>query len=66
MKFTKLLSFTALSFLLISFLTGCDTTNTNPDPGEGNVALQFKTISANTSPKTVSHPALPLPHPMTH
>ncbi len=54
MKFTKLLSFTALSFLLISFLTGCDTTNTNPEPGEGNVALQFKTISGNTSAKTVS------------
>lgn len=54
MKLTKLLPFTALIALLIGFLSSCDTTSTNTDPGEGNVALQFKTISGSTSSKTVS------------
>ncbi|WP_445664538.1 hypothetical protein [Fodinibius sp. AD559] len=54
MKLTKLLSFTALFALLIAFLTNCNTTGTNAEPGEGNVTLQFKTVSGSTTSKTVS------------
>lgn len=52
MKLTKLLSFTALFALLITFLSSCDTTNTNTDPGEGNVKLQFNSVSGSSSSKT--------------
>lgn len=54
MNLTKLLSFTALFALLIAFLSSCDTTNTNTDAGEGNVKLQFKTVSGTASSKSVS------------
>ncbi|WP_138429060.1 hypothetical protein [Fodinibius saliphilus] len=56
MKLTKLLSFATLIALLIGFLTSCDTTNTNTELGDGNVELQFKTVSSNTSSKTVFPP----------
>ena len=54
MKLTKLLSFGALIALLIGFLTSCDTTTTNTEPGDGNVKLQFKTIHGTSSSKAVS------------
>lgn len=54
MKLTKLLTFTTLIALLIGFITSCDTTSTNTEPGEGNVVLQFKTVSGSTSSKAVS------------
>ncbi|WP_445666590.1 hypothetical protein [Fodinibius sp. AD559] len=54
MKLTKLLSFATLIALLISFLTSCDTTGTNAEPGDGNVKLQFQTVSGSSSSKTVS------------
>lgn len=54
MKFIKLLSFTFLLSLLTVFLTSCDTTSTNSEPGKGNVKLQFKTISGSSSSKVVS------------
>lgn len=53
MKLTKLLPFATLIALLFGFLTSCDTTNTNTEPGDGNVKLQFKTVSSNFSSKTV-------------
>ncbi|WP_138429181.1 hypothetical protein [Fodinibius saliphilus] len=54
MKFHKVLSpFIALLFL-ISVLAGCDTTNANSVSGEGEVAIQFKTVSGSTTGKAVS------------
>jgi hypothetical protein len=54
MKLTKLLSFAFLFALLVGFLTSCDPTGTNTDPGDGNVKLQFKTVSGSSSAKAVS------------
>lgn len=50
MKATKLFSFTIIAILIV-VLTGCDTTSTNTEPGEGNVELQFETVSGSSSAK---------------
>lgn len=52
MKVIKLFLFTILFASIIGF-TGCDTTNSNTDSGEGDVELQFETVSSSTS-KTAS------------
>lgn len=54
MKYTKLLTFTLLFTLLAFFITSCDTTSTNTELGEGNVELQFKTVSDSSPSKTTS------------
>lgn len=56
MKFTNVHSFITLFALLAFLITSCDTTSTTTEPGkgEGNVKLQFKTVSGSSSAKTAS------------
>lgn len=51
MRHLKLLSITIFILLFIGFVTSCDTTGTDADPGQGNVTLQLETVSDNSSSK---------------
>lgn len=51
MKPIKLLPITILIISLLGFITSCDTTGTDSEPGQGIVKLQLETVSDNSSSK---------------